>query len=170
MSVSSNELLSKSYLVYAMIRGLNFVIENDIKNQLNHEELTFPGFRNLWILYFHPNIRMTELTYLAQVNISNIFRQLTKLKEDGLVIMKNGNDARTREVSLTKEGKKIVQNFIKEHANESRLQVVQTIKKISDDDLNAFIKVASFLSTELIGSQFYEFVVRSSNEILETSL
>ncbi|MGJ9386165.1 MarR family winged helix-turn-helix transcriptional regulator [Salipaludibacillus sp. CF4.18] len=168
MSLQGEEF-AKSYSIFALIRGLNFVIENDIRQVLKNSELTFPGFRVLWILYFDSNISMKELTYLAQTNISNVFRQLTKLKEEGLVVIVKDHDARIKKISLTEEGTRIVQNFIEKNTNDSELQIVYLIEKISEEDFYKFIEVSSFLSNELLGKQFSEFVSKSSTEILSDS-
>ncbi|WP_102348461.1 MarR family winged helix-turn-helix transcriptional regulator [Bacillus sp. Marseille-P3661] len=165
----SREKFAKSYAVYAFIRGLNIVIEQDIKKIIKNKELTFPGFKILWILYFDSNIRMTDLTFFAQTNISNVFRQLEKLNEDGLVVIKNGEDARSRELSLTEDGQKLVNDFLEENCNNSELQVVQLIEKIPNETISEFIEVARLLSNELIGKSFSDFIIKSSTEILNNS-
>jgi DNA-binding MarR family transcriptional regulator len=161
----SGEQLSKGYSAYAYLRGLNFSIENNIKQIIKNKELTFPGFRILWILYFDSNIRMSDLTYLAQANISNIFRQLVKLQEAGVVIIENGEDARTKEIALTEEGRQLVQDFIEQQSKKPDIHIVQMIENIPKEDYLTFIKVASLLSTELIGATFTDFVTKSSSEI-----
>ncbi|MDF0726420.1 hypothetical protein PY093_06795 [Cytobacillus sp. S13-E01] len=162
----SREQFANSYVAFAFIRGLNFVIENDIRQVLKNNKLTFPSFRILWILYFDTNITMSDLTYLAQTNISNVFRQLIKLKEDGLVVIENGNDARTKKISLAKDGRKLVQDFIDENSRNSDLQIVQLIDRVSKEDFSKFIKVSSLLINELIGKPFSEFVTKSLTEIV----
>ncbi|MFC0472153.1 MarR family winged helix-turn-helix transcriptional regulator [Halalkalibacter kiskunsagensis] len=159
----SKDLFAKSYLAFAFIRGLNFAIENDIKKQL--DQVSFPSFRILWILYFDPNITMTELTYLAQTNISNVFRQLTKLKDEGFVYINNGNDARTKELTLTEKGHKFVHNFIKENNAHPHLQITNLLERIPADDLGTFLKVASLLSSELIGKPFSDWATKSANDM-----
>ncbi|MGJ9386232.1 hypothetical protein [Salipaludibacillus sp. CF4.18] len=47
MSLQREEF-AKSYSIFALIRGLNYVIENDIRQVLKNNELTFPGFRVLF--------------------------------------------------------------------------------------------------------------------------
>jgi DNA-binding MarR family transcriptional regulator len=163
----SREQFANSYLVYGLIRGLNFVIENDLRSILKNRELTVPSFRILWILFFDSNIRMSELTFLAQTNISNVFRQLTKLEEAGLVSIKSGDDARTRELSLTEDGRRIVQDFIDQNTRKSDLQIVHLIESIPKEDFTTFIRVASLLTNKLVGNQFNEFVTKSSTEIYE---
>ncbi|UCZ55069.1 MarR family transcriptional regulator [Bacillus shivajii] len=163
---SQREKFATSYLIFGLIRGLNFEIENDIRQVLKNNELTFPGFRVLWILYFDPNISMKELTFLAQTNISNVFRQLMKLKEDELVIIENDDDARIKKLSLTEEGKNIVQHFITINTTDSILQIMHVIDKIPKQDLQTFVEVSSFLSDELIGKKFGEFITKSSSDII----
>jgi DNA-binding MarR family transcriptional regulator len=167
----SSEQFHNSYLAFAFIRGINLVIENDIRKSLKNYELSFPAFRILWILYFDSNhINMSDLSYLAQTNISNIFRQLTKLKDEGLVIIENGNDARTKEVCLTEAGRKLVEEFIEENTTNSNLQIVESIAKISKEDFSKFIEVFILLSDELLGRQYSDFLTKSSNAILNKSI
>lgn len=161
----SEETFSNSYFIYAFIRGLNFAIENDIRDQIKGTDLTAPAFRILWIVYFHSNIKMTELSFLAQTNISNVFRQLTKLKTKGFVEIENGDDARTKKVTLTKEGREIIHTFISEHKNHSELQIVQSLEKIPIEDLTTFMKVATRLGADLIGQRFGDFVIHSTNDL-----
>ncbi|WP_227937272.1 MarR family transcriptional regulator [Alkalihalobacillus deserti] len=163
------ERFTEGYLVYAFIRGLNFAIESDVRKNVQNEKVTLPGFRILWILYFHSTIKMTDLTNLAQANISNVFRQLNKLKEEELVVIENGQDARTKKITLTKEGRKIVQNFIDENTSNSELQFIQLIEKIPKEDLTKLIEVSKLLSTELIGQHFTDFVMKSSTDLLNQS-
>ncbi len=167
----SSEQFHNGYLAFAFIRGINLVIENDIRKLLKHYELSFPAFRILWILHFDSNhINMSDLSYLAQTNISNVFRQLTKLKEEGLVIIENGHDARTKEVCLTEGGRKLVQEFIEENTTNSNLQIVESIAKISKEDFSKFIEVFTLLSDELLGKQYGDFLTKSSNAILNKSI
>ncbi|ARK29784.1 MarR family winged helix-turn-helix transcriptional regulator [Halalkalibacter krulwichiae] len=156
---------AKGYEVYALIRSLNFEIEADIRHQLEEHDITFPGFRILWILSFHSIMTMTDLAYLAQANISNVFRQLDKLKEGGLVKIVSGIDARKKEVHLTKKGRLIVQTFIDKHSASSDLRIVELVEKIPKEDLNTFIEVASYMNKALVGEPYYEFVKKSTTDI-----
>ncbi|KHF39405.1 MarR family winged helix-turn-helix transcriptional regulator [Halalkalibacter okhensis] len=164
MSVQRDQL-ANGYALFALIRGLNFEMEKDIRRQIEKKKLTFPGFRILWILYFDSNLRMSDLTYLAQTNISNVFRQLTKLKESGLVVINSGNDARTKEVTLTTKGQKVVGEFINQNADNSEIEFIHLIAKISKEDLTKIMEVLSDLSQELVGKDFSEFVCKSASDI-----
>ncbi|GLB61829.1 MarR family winged helix-turn-helix transcriptional regulator [Cytobacillus sp. NCCP-133] len=166
-----NEQFHNSYLAFSFMRGLNLAIENDLRKSLKRYEISFPAFRILWILYFDSNnINMSDLTYLAQTNISNVFRQLMKLKEEGLVDIENGNDARTKEISLNESGQKLVQDFIEENTTNSNLHIVASIERISKEDFSKFIEVFALLSDELLGKQYSEFLKKSSNAILNNSI
>jgi DNA-binding MarR family transcriptional regulator len=165
----SREHFANSYILYAFIRGLNFSIENDIRKVLKNNDLTFPSFRILWILYFDPNISMSALTYLAQTNISNVFRQLTKLNEDGLVMIESGSDARTKKVSLKEEGRRVVDNFIDKNTTSSDLEIVHLIDSIPKEDLSKFIELSLLMSKELVGEPFNNFITKSTIDILNKS-
>ncbi len=149
-----------------MIKGLTFEMEKDIKKELK-DELAFPGFRILWILYFDSNITMTDLTNITQANISNVFRQVTKLREEKLVTIECGNDARTRQVAITEKGKSIVAEFIHNHADQ--LRFVRVIDHLPKEDLAIFIKVCKNLSSELMDKRLYTFVNMSTEDILTSS-
>lgn len=151
---SNKTLFSKSYLAYACIRGLNEAIETDIKNVIKVYDSNFPKFRLLWILYFEKSMNMSELTYLAQTNMSNVYRQLTKLKEEGLVNIRNEEDARIKNLSLTEEGKKVIGDFIKQNCQTSELQIVRATEKISKEDFETFLNVAKTLTTDIVGENF----------------
>jgi DNA-binding MarR family transcriptional regulator len=165
----SVEHFANSYIFYGLIRGLNFAIENDIRKDLKSNELTFPSFRILWILYFDSNISMSSLTYITQTNISNVFRQLTKLNEDGLVTIESGEDARIRTISLTGAGRKVVDKFIYKNTTSSELEIVHLIDKITKEDLSKFIEVSLLITQELLGEPFSKFITQSTNEILNKS-
>ncbi|MBD8067874.1 MarR family winged helix-turn-helix transcriptional regulator [Bacillus sp. PS06] len=166
---SSKEWFAKSYEVYAYIRGLNFVIEEDIRQSLKSLKLTFSAFRILWILYFDSkeSITMTDLKYLVQMNISNVFRQLTKLKEEGLVEIYNGEDARTKHISLTESGRVQVLVFLNAHLDHSNLEIIKKVKEIPESDYEKFIEVARFLSSDLVGPTFTNWAKESTNKIVE---
>ncbi|MDE5411787.1 MarR family winged helix-turn-helix transcriptional regulator [Alkalihalobacterium chitinilyticum] len=163
----SKEQLAKSYEIYAYTRGLNSFIENDLAQSLKKHEISLPSFRTLWILYFEKKMTMTDLNYIAQTNFSNAFRQVTKLKEEGLIEIEIEKDSRMKLLTLTEAGRQIVRNFIEEHILQSDLQILKTIEKISQQDLSIFIKVASQLSSELIGSPYTEWVIKSTKSLLE---
>lgn len=163
----SKEQLAKSYKVYAYTRGLNSYIENDLTQSLKKHEITLPSFRTLWILYFEKKMTMTDLNYIAQTNFSNAFRQVTKLKEAGLIEIENEKDSRNKLLTLTEAGRQIVRNFIEEQILQSDLQITKLLDKIPQQDLTIFIKVASQLSSELIGSAYTQWVTKSTNSLLE---
>ena len=108
---------------------------------------------------------MTELAYISQTNISNIYRQLTKLKDQNFVVIKNGDDARIKEVSLTENGRKFVKDVLSKNIKVTDLQFISVIKRIPEYDLEKFIEVASILSSELIGQQFVDWAVKAANKI-----
>ncbi len=161
------ERFAKSYETHGYIRALNSALENDLIRILKKYGITFPSFRTLWILYFDTEMTMSDLTYIAQTNISNAFRQLTKLNEDGLVQIESGKDSRTKILSITESGRKIIQEFIDEHVKSSDLQIVSILEKIPEEDLAKFIEVASFLSTELIGETYTQWIKKSKNMLLD---
>lgn len=160
------EQLAKGFSLYAYIRGLNLEIENDIRQVLKKKELTFPGFRILWILYFDSNVKMRDLTTLTQTNISNVFRQLLKLEEEGLVVLKDVKNSRIKKISITEKGNRKVQEFIDENSSNSELQIVRLIEKIPEEELLRFLDFSSKLSKELIGASYSEFVSHTSLKIL----
>ncbi|SES67637.1 DNA-binding transcriptional regulator, MarR family [Oceanobacillus limi] len=164
-----NEQFANSYLLFCFIRGLNSEIESDIRKELKNTKLTFPSFRILWILYFHSDINMSQLTYLTQTNISNVFRQLEKLNKHDYVVIKNGADHRIKNISLSEQGKQIVTDFMRRNTKDTELQIVQLIESIPKEDLAKFIEVCSILSNKLLGEPFSTFVMKSTNDLLNTS-
>ncbi|MGO4889885.1 MarR family winged helix-turn-helix transcriptional regulator [Anaerobacillus sp. MEB173] len=163
------EKFAKGYSVFALIRGLNFLIENDIRKSIKNNELTFPSFRVLWIMYFDSTITMKDLSYLIQTDLSNVFRQLIKLKDIGFVTLENGEDARTKKISLTKAGRKVVQDFINQNSTGSELQIVNLIEKIPKEDFHKFIEVLTLLSNQLVGENYSEFIEKSSKELVRNN-
>lgn len=164
---SNKNLFSKSYLAYACIRGLNEAIESDIKNVIKVFDSNFPKFRLLWILYFEKSMNMSELTFIAQTNMSNVFRQLTKLKEEGLVTIQNEEDARIKNITLTEDGKNIIANFINQNCQASELQIVRATEKITNKDFETFLKVAKMLTADIVGEDFANWAVKSADIIAE---
>lgn len=156
--------LADSYALYAIIRGLHCAIEMDISRNLK-TEVSFPGFKLLWLLYFNSKMSVKELTYLAQTNISNVFRQLVKLEKQGFVRMESSGDLRTKHAFLTEEGQRVVQEFIEENNEKSPLQLVALIKKLPMDDYEKFMEVAAYLCNELVGEAFHNFVDSSAEKI-----
>ncbi|GAE33678.1 hypothetical protein JCM9157_699 [Halalkalibacter akibai JCM 9157] len=108
---------------------------------------------------------MTNLAHIAQTNISNIFRQLIILRDDGFVLIENAADARMKKVNLTARGKEMVSDFIRENQRQSELKIVETIDKISEEELKVVFKVASLLSSELVGDKFTSFVMKSHKDL-----
>ncbi|WP_035662077.1 MarR family winged helix-turn-helix transcriptional regulator [Halalkalibacter akibai] len=162
---SAESKFNNSYLLYTLIRGINFEIEQDIRNTLKKSNFSFPSFRILWILYFQNETTMTNLAHIAQTNISNIFRQLIILRDDGFVLIENAADARMKKVNLTARGKEMVSDFIRENQRQSELKIVETIDKISEEELKVVFKVASLLSSELVGDKFTSFVMKSHKDL-----
>ncbi|MDQ0253449.1 DNA-binding MarR family transcriptional regulator [Evansella vedderi] len=163
----SKTSFAKGYYIYALIRGINFVVENDIRKSIKKYEQSFPSFRILWSLYFEPKMTMSTLTFLSQTNMSNVFRQLKKLEENGLVVVTNGKDARTREVTLTDAGSEVVKTFIKNQSHETDIDFIKKIETIPEDQLNELTHMLSCLGEDVIGKSFTDFVKKSTNYILE---
>ncbi|WP_142247935.1 MarR family winged helix-turn-helix transcriptional regulator [Alkalihalobacterium alkalinitrilicum] len=164
---SMGERFTTSYKAFACIRGLNAVIENDIIQFIKKYDLSFPSFRTLWILYFDTKLTMSDLTYLVQTNISNAFRQLTKLNEAGLVKIEAGKTTRAKELTITEEGRVIVKEFIEEHVTNSNLQIVKILEKIPEEDLSKFMEVVTLLTTELLGQTYTDWFDYSADSILK---
>jgi DNA-binding MarR family transcriptional regulator len=162
---SSKEFFAKGHLILTFIRGLFLITEDDVRQNLKNYDITLPGFRTLWILFYDEKMNMTELAYISQTNISNIYRQLTKLKDQNFVVIENGEDARIKEVSLTENGRKFVQDVLSKNVKVTNLQFISVIKRIPEDDLEKFIEVAAILSSELIGQQFVDWAVKAANKI-----
>ncbi|OLO36982.1 hypothetical protein BTR23_14655 [Alkalihalophilus pseudofirmus] len=164
---SMGERFTMSYKAFACIRGINAVIENDIIQFIKKYDLSFPGFRTLWILYFDTKLTMSDLTYLAQTNISNAFRQLTKLDEAGLVKVEAGRTSRTKELSITEEGRCIVKEFIDEHTTHSNLKIMEVLKHLPQEDITKFINILTLVTTELLDHPYSEWVNQSADAILK---
>jgi DNA-binding MarR family transcriptional regulator len=162
---TNKELFAKSHLVLSFIRGIFILTEDDVRKNLKKYGMTVTGFRTLWILYYEEKMNMTEHAYISQTNISNIYRQLTKLKDQNFVVIENGDDARIKEVSLTENGRKFVQDVLSKNVKATNLQFISILKTIPEDDLEKFIEVASILSSELIGKRFTDWAVKAANKI-----
>ncbi|KAA9023861.1 MarR family winged helix-turn-helix transcriptional regulator [Niallia endozanthoxylica] len=164
---SGKEFIAKSHLVFSFVRGLFLLLEDDLKKKIKHYGLAVPGFRILWILYFENKMNMSELSFIAQTNISNIYRQLIKLKDQHLVDIDNGEDARIREISLTVNGQQYIHDFLSKHVSATDLQIISILKKMPKEDLDKFIEVAARLSSELIGKPFTDWVTNTADKIME---
>lgn len=162
---ASRELFAKSCLVFTIIRGLNLIIEDDIRMHLKSYGLGFSSFRILWILYFGKEMTMSDLSVISQTNISNVYRQLVKLQERHLVEIKSGEDARIKEVTLTEKGQTIIQSFIDAKSASADFHVSSLLATIPKEDIEKFIEVGSILSSKLIGSRFTNFAEKISKTI-----
>ncbi|MRG87803.1 MarR family winged helix-turn-helix transcriptional regulator [Salinibacillus xinjiangensis] len=162
---SSSKLFANSYLVYALAQGIQFSIEDDIRDSLKGKNISFPSFRLLWILTFSSHMTMSQLSCLSQTNISNVYRKLTNLKERGLVDIQSGKNARSKEITITKTGRELVHGFIDQQIQDPKLDITKVIDHIPKHELHMFLKVAKFLSDELIGKPFTEWISSSAKEI-----
>ncbi|MCM3692191.1 MarR family winged helix-turn-helix transcriptional regulator [Neobacillus niacini] len=164
---SSKDLIAKAHLVFSFIRGLYLLAEDELRQNIKEHGLTYSGFRILWILYFDKKMNMTDLSFISQTNISNTYRQLVKLKEQNLVLIDNGKDARNKEATLTESGKKFVDDVISKNEKVTNLEFITILSKIPKEDLDKFIEVASILSSQLIGQPFTDWVLKTANKIKE---
>lgn len=164
---SRKEIFAKGHLVLTLVRGLFLVAEDNVRQNVKNYGITHTAFRTLWILFFGEKMTMTELAYISQTNISNIYRQLIKLQEQNLVDIDNGEDARIKEVTLTETGRKFVYDIISKNVETTNVQFISLLAKIPKEDLNKFIEVASILSTELIGQPFTDWATNSANKIIQ---
>lgn len=162
---SGRELFAKSCLVFTIVRGLNLIIEEDIRVRIKEYGVGFSSFRILWVLYFDKEMTMSDLSDISQTNISNVYRQLLKLKENDLVDIKNGEDARIKEVSLTEKGQTLIHHFIEEKSTSPDFHVSSLLGTIPKEDMDKFIEVGSILSSELIGVKFINFAKKISKTI-----
>jgi len=164
---SGKELFAKGHLVLTFIRGLYLLVEDDVRQNVKNYNITHTSFRTLWILYFDESMNMTELAYISQTDISNIYRQLVKLKEQNLVLIATGKDARVKEVSLTENGREFVQDVLSKNVKVTNLSFISSLAKIPQEDLDKFIEVASILCSELIGQRFIDWAIQAANKIRE---
>jgi DNA-binding MarR family transcriptional regulator len=164
---SSKELFAKAHLVFTFIRGIYFLAEDDIRQNIKNFGITHTAFKSLWILYFDTKMSMTDLAYISQTNISNTYRQLIKLKDHNLVMINNGKDARIKEISLTENGRKFVHDIISKNVKATNLKFISILQKIPKEDLDKFINVASILSSELIGQRFTDWAIKTANTVKE---
>jgi DNA-binding MarR family transcriptional regulator len=164
---SSNELLAKGHLVCTFIRGIYLITESDVKENLKNYGVSFTGFRLLWILYFEKKLTMTDLAYISQTNISNIYRQLLKLSDQNLVVIVNGKDARIKETSLSETGRKFISDILSVNIKITNLHLIHLLARIPKEDLDKFIEIASILSTELIGQRYTDWAIKTANKIME---
>ncbi|MBU9722400.1 MULTISPECIES: MarR family winged helix-turn-helix transcriptional regulator [Bacillaceae] len=162
---SPKELFAKGYYIYALFRGLHLSIENDIKKSLCKYNISFPCFRVLWNLYFDPNITMSKISVHLQTDISNVFRQLRKLEELGMVTLKSGKDARTKDICLTDKGRSLVSNYIDDHASENHFQFTKILEEIDPEDLNKLTHITTKLGASLTGEYYTEWVSKSALNI-----
>ncbi|MDT8860122.1 transcriptional regulator [Alkalihalobacillus sp. MEB130] len=168
---SPEEQFADGYLFYALTRGLNFQIEEDLRQAVKSYELTFPSFRLLWFLYFEDNLTMTNLTYLSQTNMSNVYRQLEKLREEGLVTIHTSRkqDTRAKKVGITKSGRTYIKNFLNEHIEKSNIKIIQALAQIPHEDFMKYIEVSSLLCNDLLGESFSNFIQNSYEEVSKQS-
>ncbi|WP_404332040.1 MarR family winged helix-turn-helix transcriptional regulator [Mesobacillus maritimus] len=164
---SNRELFAKSCFVFTMVRGLNLTIEEDIRLRLKDYEVGFSSFRILWILFFAEQMTMSDLSEISQTNISNVYRQLLKLKDNDLVDIKSGEDARIKEVSLTNKGQTLVHHFIDEKSTFPDFQLSSILATVPREDIDKFIQVGSILSSKLIGGNFINFAKNISQTIVK---
>lgn len=165
---TNKELFAKGHLVLSFIRGLFLRTEDDVRHNLKNYDITLTGFRTLWILFYDDKMNMSELAYISQTNISNIYRQLIKLKDQNFVVIENGeDDARIKEVSLTEIGRKFVHDVLSKNVKVTDLQFISVLKRIPENDLEKFIDVAATLCSELIGPQFTHWAEKAANKIRE---
>jgi DNA-binding MarR family transcriptional regulator len=162
---TSKELFAQGHLVLTLIRGLYLLAEDDVKQNLKKIDISHTGVRILWILYFDEKMTMSELAFISQTDISNVYRQLVKLKEKNLVVINNGQDARNKETMLSENGRKFIYDIMTKNVKVTTLNIINTLKKIPGEDLETFIEVSSILCTELIGQRFTDWAIKAANKI-----
>ncbi|MDZ5472860.1 hypothetical protein SM124_14095 [Bacillus sp. 31A1R] len=162
------ELYSKGHLVFTFLRGLNTVIEEDIRIRLkNLYGLTYPTFKILWILSFDKKMTMSEIKEITLTNLSNTYRQLLKLSDLNIVTIGIHEDARVREISLTEKGKELVDTILNEHSHSTNLHLFSILLKIPENDLKTYIEVSTYLSKELLGKRYTDWAIRTSDYLKE---
>lgn len=165
---SSKDLFAKGHLVLTLVRGLFLVAEDNVRQNVKNYGISLTAFRALWILYFDEKMTMSELAYISQTNISNIYRQLIKLQEQNYIDIDNGKDARIKEVTLTETGRKFVNDILSKNVDSTNIHFISLLSKIPKEDLDKFIEIALILSSELIGKEFTDWAVSSANKISGT--
>jgi DNA-binding MarR family transcriptional regulator len=164
--VSEGEFFARGYLLCMIIRGLYSSMEEDVRVRVKNLGVTNAGFRILWVLNLNKKMTMTELAHTTQLNISSIYRQLEKLKEKGFAIIQDcKNDARIKEIDLTEKGEQFIQDVIKTDGHSPSLRLIPLTEKIPKEDLDKFIKVGSFLCSELISQKYMDRAVTTANNL-----
>lgn len=74
-------------------------------------------------------------------------------------------DARIKQLELTVIGPKFVEDILSNNIVESNLSFISILARIPSEELNTFIKVASKVTTELIGPKFTDWAYKAADTI-----
>lgn len=152
-----------------LIRGIFLAAEDNVRQKAKNYGITVTSFRTLWILFFEPKMSMTELAYISQTNISNTYRQLIKLRDQNYVVIdEKEEDARIKQVELTENGRKFIEEILSRNIEASELNFISILAKIPTEQLSTFIQVASKITTELIGPKFNDWAYKAANTIKDS--
>jgi|GEM_PF-6894995 len=160
------EKVSINHMIYSIFRGLYTSIEDDVRDKVKDFDLTISGFRILWTLYMDCKMSMTRLSYITQLNVSSVYRQVEKLEERNYVrVVIDEQDARTKDVELTEIGRKTIEDII-DHFS-ATINVTPLLEKLPEKDLEHFVRVSMFLCEELIGQDYIKWVEKTAANIIK---
>ncbi|MTI79861.1 MAG: winged helix DNA-binding protein [Firmicutes bacterium] len=102
---------NKLYILYVisnLIRGLNKALENDLKKTTSSHGLTLPQFYLLSIIYYKNGATLSEVSEYGNWHLSTVMDLIRRTEKKGLTRKElDGNDARTKRVYITEEGKEL---------------------------------------------------------------
>ena len=108
-------------------------ITNLTVNYLSKHNLTFNQFKVLEVLYHLGDLNIGSITKLTMSTPGNITVVVKNLKRDGWITsIKDPNDSRASILSITQEGKNIIEKVFPGHAQ----NLFDFMKILNDEEIN----------------------------------
>lgn len=123
----------KSMKTIVKLERLRLKIHNNTVNYLSDYNLTFNQFKVLEVLYHRGDLNIGSITKLTMSTPGNITVVIRNLKRDGLITaIKLPEDKRNSILTLTKEGKMLIEKVFPDHAK----KLYDSLSVLSDEELD----------------------------------
>lgn len=125
--------VDKSMKTVVRIDRVFHLVNNMTESYLSKNNLTFNQFKVLEVLYHLGDLNIGSITKLTSSTPGNTTVVVKNLKRDNLISsIKDPNDSRASILSITQDGKDIIERVFPGHAQ----NLFDFMKVLSDDEIN----------------------------------
>ena len=128
--------------------------------------LTVTEEQILWVVWLFRSSTLTDIARRLRRDKGTISKSMYSLEENGLVVRKVGQDRRTFEFEITKEGALLCQELINAHGTDWGF--TKAFRSLAQEEQKVFVELILKLTRDIEGDRYVSELVRRLGRIGES--